>query len=329
MPIEIRKKELKLLRNEVLRKYLSEVDNLEIREGEEFRDLGIEESLQKFEDIKIKTTLKGYEKLLDFINESLTEKFQNTFQESTLRKLFYYSKDKESQKYQEFVLDALYMFISDNELDRIKYYEVYPLRGKQPESTVRPLESKKNAEIALHRERPMYSFAVLVGIVIILSNVATLLITRTFFPSEKVNTMKELEGKWYYDVHPSSEVLGYGSPHYGGEANFQIEDNTFGQNLSITGALSWKYVGDILVRVPPTEGWKTISGSITANDKMIYQYQAFDYGRSISGFCSFNIVRNKEGKITELSGEFYRVDTPYVKGSIYMRRASPFYEEPE
>ena len=143
---------------------------------------------------------------------------------------------------------------------------------------------------------------------------------------ETFETMEDLRGMWYYDVHPSTTVLGYGSAHYGGTANFQTEINKFGKNLSVTGVLEWKYVDDSLISVPPSNGWTTISGGVTADDKVIYQYQAFDYGKLINGFCNFNIVRNHDNNIVELYGHFYRIDSPYVKGTIYMRRDKPYYD---
>jgi len=145
-------------------------------------------------------------------------------------------------------------------------------------------------------------------------------------PLQTFETVAKLQGEWFYDVHPTTEILGHGSKHYGGIANFQRESNKFGEGLSITGTLDWKYEGDSLVRPGSSQAWKTISGSITANDKLIYQYQAFDFGKQISGFCSFNIVRDSTNEITQLIGEFFRVDSPYVKGSIYMRRDKPYYE---
>ncbi|MBI5021159.1 MAG: hypothetical protein HZB59_06970 [Ignavibacteriales bacterium] len=138
-------------------------------------------------------------------------------------------------------------------------------------------------------------------------------------------TFRNLTGDWYYDVHPSGKELGFGANHYGGKSHFQIVRNQFGENLCITGTLTWKIIDTTFVTVPPFLTWQSISGSVTASDKLIYQYEGMDNG-PISGFCNYSIVRDQNNNITELRGNFYRVNPPHVRGTIIMRRDKPFDE---
>lgn len=137
-------------------------------------------------------------------------------------------------------------------------------------------------------------------------------------------TLESLKGDWYYDVHPSGTILGFGAQHYGGIAHFQTEKNEFGENLSITGSLTWKIVDSAFKNYPPFATWQSVSGSVTASNKLIYQYETTDEGKSVKGFCNYTIVRDNDNEIIRLEGNYYRVDSPYVKGTIFIRRDKPF-----
>ncbi len=139
-------------------------------------------------------------------------------------------------------------------------------------------------------------------------------------------TMEELKGEWYYSVHPVTEELGYGSKHYGGKANFSIERNDFGRHLSVTGIQEWRTVGSIIESAASSSGWQSISGGITSDDRLIYQYQAMDSNQQITGFCTYTYVRDKDGEIIRLVGTFHRVNSPHVQGDIFMNRKAPWYE---
>ncbi len=161
--------------------------------------------------------------------------------------------------------------------------------------------------------------------------IAIFILIYTHNPPEilALETMEQLKGEWHYDVHPTSSELGYGSRHYGGTANVQIGKNNFGQHVSIAGALEWRFINGKKENIPPHNTWHSISGGITGNDKLIYQYQAMDYGKAIYGFINYSIIRNEEGKITKLVGNFYRTTKPFVQGTISMTRNGKYYENIE
>jgi hypothetical protein len=145
-------------------------------------------------------------------------------------------------------------------------------------------------------------------------------------PSEirRGHTIAELQGEWYYDVHPTTQDLGYDAKHYGGRAHFRVIQGEYGPFLSVGGELQWRVTDRGIETVLSNDGWWSLSGSITSDDKLIYQYAAVDNGQQVVGFCTFTLKRDGAGRVTRLSGNFYRVTAPHVHGAIAMSRDTPW-----
>lgn len=150
-----------------------------------------------------------------------------------------------------------------------------------------------------------------------------------FNPPEfnKFDEFETLNGKWFYDVHPSSNALGFNSKHYGGTVKFKTENDKLGKNLSMNGVIEWKYnENDSLIQIKSSTGFKTVSGGVTADDKLMYEYQTIDNGKQINGFIIFDLLRDSENKIAEMNGTFFRTTEPFVLGVVNARKDKPYYE---
>lgn len=136
---------------------------------------------------------------------------------------------------------------------------------------------------------------------------------------EHFGTVSQLEGEWEYYCNSKSNALPYGSANFGGTANFMKVKHSYGYGISITGRRTWELIDSVKTPVLLPNSWQTISGSITSDDKLIYEYQTMDE-RPRHGFCSFSIVRDKNLDIIGLDGNFFRVDSPLTNGQIRMHR---------
>lgn len=136
-----------------------------------------------------------------------------------------------------------------------------------------------------------------------------------------------VSGKWYYDLHPTSDSLGFKSRHYGGVLYFNEIQDEYGTNLSMNGTVEWRYnENDSLVFLKQASGFRTLSGGVTADGRLVYEYKTLDFGKEMNGFISLDILRDENKKISGLSGTFYRTSEPHVTGAMYIRKEKPYYE---
>jgi predicted membrane channel-forming protein YqfA (hemolysin III family) len=54
-------------------------------------------------------------------------------------------------------------------------------------------------------------------------------------------TFEGISGKWFYDLHPTSDALGFNSRHYGGTLYFNPVEDEYGKNLTMNGTVEWRY----------------------------------------------------------------------------------------
>lgn len=150
--------------------------------------------------------------------------------------------------------------------------------------------------------------------------IAVFVIIYTRNPPEvkTVETMSKLEGTWSYDCYALSSAFPYGSLNFGGTANFQVVENRYGNSLSISGRREWIMKDSVKITPKDVSNWQSVSGAITADDKLVYQYQTIDGSRVRIGFCAYNIIRDLNNNITELNGNFFRVDSPLTNGTVKM-----------
>ena len=324
MPVEVSKRELEFLRYEVLKKYFREAENIEIREGEEFRELNVEEKIQKFDEIKANTTLKSYNNLLDFINETLDKEYKHRFQVSILRKLFCYSKDEEFQNYQESVLDALYMFISDNKCNRIEYHKANKIKEGEEKRKIRNNAVKKQKRLRIDIDKKEIDIikVILLGLVLVTSNLITFWAATKFFDlgSEmmvKEDIIKKINGRWSYEGSLSPEDSAIDSLGFRGTAQIRVMESVshFAIDLHIQGIQQVRYKRSS--RFGEFPNWSTNHAFICGR-RMFYQCSQVFEGKKVPCIVLLTIIPGEGDKEIELSGEIRSI---LGRGIIIFKRA--------